>query len=87
MVEGLHALTRLSYEPYPKYMERVAKASSRVRLVKWADYTDNWARLDGIDEPDRSRLVAKYAESPVILGETSRMRSMRLTHLLAIQVP
>jgi hypothetical protein len=80
---GLRLMTKEKGAPNDPYIEQLA--SSDMRLVKWADTTDNWARLDGLEEADRVRLTDRYRKNFEMLSETKAEKEMRFAHLLALR--
>lgn len=62
-VHALLLLTRDRLEPYEDYIERLCETSpagTLARAVKRADLADNLGRIDGLPEPKRSMLEARY---------------------------
>jgi (p)ppGpp synthase/HD superfamily hydrolase len=65
---------------YHAYVEEIA-TDPRLALVKWADSTDNWARLGDVSAEDRRRLAKKYEKNFILLNEEPWQAAIRSRHL------
>lgn len=84
VVAMVDALTHQKGVSYRSYVQALANDGD-LRLAKWADSTDNWARLHAIaDEQKRITMHAKYEQNFSDLRETPEQKILRQNHATAL---